>query len=70
MKARNQQLEFESAELRQKNSKNQVDVQDLNQRLARMLKQKEKEAGKCTLEEWERERSKLKEELENCKVKV
>ncbi|XP_025059275.1 ninein isoform X4 [Alligator sinensis] len=69
MKARNQQLEFESAELRQKNSKNQVDVQDLNQRLARLLKQKEKEAGKCTLEEWERERSKLKEELENCKVK-
>uniref|UniRef100_A0A7M4G3E8 Ninein n=1 Tax=Crocodylus porosus TaxID=8502 RepID=A0A7M4G3E8_CROPO len=70
LKARNQQLEFESAELRQKNSKNQVDVQDLNQRLARLLKQKEKEAGKCTLEEWERERSKLKEELENCKVKA
>ncbi|XP_032631523.1 ninein isoform X10 [Chelonoidis abingdonii] len=69
LKARNQQLDFENAELSQKNSKNQADVQDLNQRLARILRQKEKEVGKCTLEEWERERSKLKEELENCQVK-
>uniref|UniRef100_A0A8D0GG75 Ninein n=1 Tax=Sphenodon punctatus TaxID=8508 RepID=A0A8D0GG75_SPHPU len=69
LKARNQQLEFENAELSQKNSKNQADVQDLNQRLGRMLRQREKEAGKCTLEEWEREKSRLKEELENCKVK-
>lgn len=70
MKAKNQQLDFENAELSQKNSKNQADMQDLNQRLARILRQKEKEVGKCTLEEWERERSKLKEELENCQVKV
>ncbi|XP_065259079.1 ninein isoform X1 [Emys orbicularis] len=69
LKARNQQLDFENAELSQKNSKNQADVQDLNQRLARLLRQKEKEVGKCTLEELERERSKLKEELENCQVK-
>ncbi|XP_043371857.1 ninein isoform X13 [Dermochelys coriacea] len=69
LKARNQQLDFENAELSQKNSKNQADMQDLNQRLARILRQKEKEVGKCTLEEWERERSKLKEELENCQVK-
>uniref|UniRef100_A0A674I570 Ninein n=1 Tax=Terrapene triunguis TaxID=2587831 RepID=A0A674I570_9SAUR len=69
LKARNQQLDFENAELSQKNSKNQADVQDLNQRLARILRQKEKEVGKCTLEESERERSKLKEELENCQVK-
>ncbi|XP_067410852.1 ninein isoform X1 [Emydura macquarii macquarii] len=66
LKIRNQQLDFENAELSQKNSKNQADVQDLNQRLARILR--EKEVGKCTLEEWERERSKLKEELENCNV--
>uniref|UniRef100_A0A8C8SFT3 Ninein n=1 Tax=Pelusios castaneus TaxID=367368 RepID=A0A8C8SFT3_9SAUR len=65
LKTRNQQLDFENAELSQKNSKNQADVQD---RLARILRQKDKEAGKCALEEWERERSKLKEELENCKV--
>ncbi|KAM9147454.1 ninein isoform 2-T2 [Pangshura tecta] len=69
LKARNQQLDFENAELSQKNSKNQADVQDLNQRLARILRQKEKEVGKCTLEEWERERSMLKEDLENCQVK-
>ncbi|EMP30047.1 Ninein [Chelonia mydas] len=69
LKAKNQQLDFENAELSQKNSKNQADMQDLNQRLARILRQKEKEVGKCTLEEWERERSKLKEELENCQVK-
>ncbi|XP_050810547.1 ninein isoform X7 [Gopherus flavomarginatus] len=69
LKDRNQQLDFENVELSQKNSKNQADVQDLNQRLARILRQKEKEVGKCTLEEWERERWKLKEELENCQVK-
>ncbi|XP_030418711.1 ninein isoform X10 [Gopherus evgoodei] len=69
LKDRNQQLDFENAELSQKNSKNQADVQDLNQRLARILRQKEKEVGKCTLEEWEKERSKLKEELEKCQVK-
>lgn len=45
-------------------------MQDLNQQLARVLKQKETEAGKCTLEEWEKERLVLKEELENSKIKV
>ncbi|XP_068272706.1 ninein [Nyctibius grandis] len=69
LKTRNQQLDSENTELSQRNSKNQADVQDLNQQLARVLKQKEREAGKCTLEEWEKERLELKEELENSKVK-
>lgn len=70
LKTRNQQLDSENTELSQRNSKSQVDVQDLNQQLARVLKQKEREAGKCTLEEWEKERLVLKEELENSKVEV
>ncbi|NXS06621.1 NIN protein, partial [Neodrepanis coruscans] len=69
LKTRNQQLDSENTELSQRNSKNQADVQDLNQQLARVLKQKESEEGKCTLEEWEKERLVLKEELENSKVK-
>ncbi|KAM6204503.1 ninein isoform 2-T2 [Sarcoramphus papa] len=69
LKTRNQQLDSENTELSQRNSKNQADVQDLNQQLAKVLKQKEREAGKCTLEEWEKERLVLKEELENSKVK-
>ncbi|XP_074006163.1 ninein isoform X2 [Numenius arquata] len=69
LKTRNQQLDSENTELSQRNSKNQADVQDLNQQLARVLKQKETEGGKCTLEEWEKERLVLKEELENSKVK-
>ncbi|XP_009074479.1 PREDICTED: ninein [Acanthisitta chloris] len=69
LKTRNQQLDSENTELSQRNSKNQADVQDLNQQLARVLKQKEREEGKCTLEEWEKERLVLKEELENAKVK-
>ncbi|NXI58689.1 NIN protein, partial [Chloroceryle aenea] len=69
LKTRNQQLDSENTELSQRNSKNQADVQDLNQQLARVLKQKEREAGKCTLEEWEKERLVLKEELETSKAK-
>ncbi|XP_063189895.1 ninein isoform X6 [Chroicocephalus ridibundus] len=69
LKTRNQQLDSENTELSQRNSKNQADVQDLNQQLARVLKQKEMETGKCTLEEWEKERLVLKEELENSKIK-
>ncbi|KAM9239583.1 ninein [Leptosomus discolor] len=69
LKTRNQQLDSENTELSQRNSKNQADVQDLNQQLARVLKQKERDVGKCTLEEWEKERLVLKEELENSKVK-
>ncbi|NWZ35760.1 NIN protein, partial [Brachypodius atriceps] len=68
LKTRNQQLDSENTELSQRNSKNQADVQDLNQQLARVLRQKEREEGKCTLEEWEKERLLLKEELENSKM--
>uniref|UniRef100_A0A8C3VAQ4 Ninein n=1 Tax=Catharus ustulatus TaxID=91951 RepID=A0A8C3VAQ4_CATUS len=68
LKTRNQQLDSENTELSQRNSKNQADVQDLNQQLAKVLEQKEKEEGKCTLEEWEKERLLLKEELENSKL--
>ncbi|XP_066045261.1 ninein isoform X4 [Chamaea fasciata] len=68
LKTRNQQLDSENTELSQRNSKNQADVQDLNQQLARVLKEKEREEGKCTLEEWEKERLLLKEELENSKI--
>ncbi|XP_016154319.1 PREDICTED: ninein isoform X2 [Ficedula albicollis] len=68
LKTRNQQLDSENTELSQRNSKNQADVQDLNQQLAKMLEQKEREEGKCTLEEWEKERLLLKEELENSKI--
>ncbi|NXL15066.1 NIN protein, partial [Setophaga kirtlandii] len=68
LKTRNQQLDSENTELSQRNSKNQADVQDLNQQLARVLKQKEREEGKCTLEEWEKERLLLKEELEKSKI--
>ncbi|KAM4898032.1 ninein [Sylvia borin] len=68
LKTRNQQLDSENTELSQRNSKNQADVQDLSQQLARVLKQKEREEGKCTLEEWEKERLLLKEELENSKT--
>ncbi|XP_050192061.1 LOW QUALITY PROTEIN: ninein [Myiozetetes cayanensis] len=69
LKTRNQQLDSENTELSQRNSKNQADVQDLNQQLARVLEQKEREEGKCTLEEWEKERLVLKQELENSKIK-
>ncbi|XP_061443222.1 ninein-like [Rhineura floridana] len=68
LKARNQQLELENAELERKNSPNQADVQDLNQRLLRVLRQREKEVGKFMPEEWRREGSRHKEELENCKI--
>ncbi|XP_069495062.1 ninein isoform X6 [Ambystoma mexicanum] len=68
LKVRNQQLESENNEVCQKNSKNLADIQDLNRQLnAGILRHKgRKGAGK----EWERERSKLKEELENHKTQL
>nr|XP_028577265.1 LOW QUALITY PROTEIN: ninein [Podarcis muralis] len=64
LKARNQQLEFENAELDRKTSPHQVDAQDLNQRLRKVLRQKEVEKGVPE----EREGSWLQEELENWKI--
>ncbi|XP_030069791.1 ninein isoform X2 [Microcaecilia unicolor] len=69
LKARNQQLISENAELYQKNVKNQDDVQDLNRRLIGVMQQKEKEAGRAMTEEWEREKLRLREQLESCKAK-
>ncbi|ELK05277.1 Ninein [Pteropus alecto] len=68
LKTKNQQLDSENTELSQKNSQNQKELQELNQRLAEVLCQKDKEPGHSTSEEWEEEKSNLKEELEHCKV--
>nr|XP_059860561.1 ninein isoform X3 [Delphinus delphis] len=68
LKIKNQQLDLENMELSQKNSQNQQELQEVNQRLAEMLSQKDKEPGHSTCEEWEQEKSNLKEELEHCKV--
>lgn len=70
MKIRNHQLDSENTELSQKNSQNQKELQELNQRLAEVLCQKDKEPGHSTSEDWEEEKSNLKEELEHCKVQV
>nr|XP_019581235.1 PREDICTED: ninein isoform X6 [Rhinolophus sinicus] len=68
LKTKNQQLDLENTELSQKNSQNQKELQELNQRLAEVLCQKDEEPGHSTSEEWEAEKSHLKEELEHCKV--
>uniref|UniRef100_A0A8C8WGK9 Ninein n=1 Tax=Panthera leo TaxID=9689 RepID=A0A8C8WGK9_PANLE len=68
LKTQNQQLDLENTELSQKNSQNEKELQELNQRLAEMLRQKDQEPGRSTLEEWKQEKSNLKEELEQCKV--
>ncbi|XP_034289244.1 ninein isoform X1 [Pantherophis guttatus] len=68
LKARNQQLELENAELGHRNSPNRADVQDSNQQFMKTFRQKEKEARKYMSEEWERENSQLKEELEKSKI--
>lgn len=72
LKAQNQQLESENAEVCQKNSKNLADIQDLNRQLnAGILRHKgRKGAGKEMAREWERERSRLKEEVENYKSRL
>lgn len=62
-------MDLEKTELSQKNSQNQRELQELNQRLAEVLCQ-EKEPGRGTLEEWQEEKSALEEELERCKVQV
>ncbi|XP_060030967.1 ninein isoform X3 [Erinaceus europaeus] len=68
LKTKNQQLDLANAELSQKNSQNQKELQELNQRLAEILCQKEEEPEHSTFEEWEQEKSNLKEELEHCQV--
>lgn len=61
---------MENAELGHRNSPSRADIQDSNQQLMKTFRQKEKEARKYMSEEWERENSQLKEELENSKIQV
>ncbi|KAM4852939.1 ninein [Thomomys bottae] len=68
LKIKNQQLDSENRELSQKNSQNQEELQDLNERLAELLCQKEEEPGESSFEEWEQEKADLKNELELYKM--
>ncbi|XP_042329515.1 ninein isoform X7 [Sceloporus undulatus] len=68
LRARNHQLELENAELGRRNPPHQADIQDLNQQLRKVFRQREKVVSKCAPEEWGRDNSQLKEELENCKI--
>ncbi|XP_070605330.1 ninein isoform X6 [Erythrolamprus reginae] len=68
LKARNQQLELENAELGHQNSPNRADGQDSNQQFMKTFQQKGKDARRYMSDEWERENSQLKEELENSKI--
>ncbi|XP_053553611.1 ninein isoform X1 [Bombina bombina] len=70
LKARNQQLDSENSELCQKNTKNQADVQDLNHRLMSLLKQKERKDAVKGRDEWQKERKRLKDELEGYRSKI
>ncbi|XP_053331697.1 ninein isoform X5 [Spea bombifrons] len=70
LKARNQQLDSENAELYLKNTKNQVDIQDMNRRLVTFLKQKDRKESAKGLEEWQKERCRLKDEIEVYRSKV
>lgn len=63
-------MDLENIELSQKNSQNEKELQELNERLAEMLCQKDEEPGHSTFEEWKQEKSNLKEELEQCKAQV
>ncbi|XP_038193253.1 ninein isoform X4 [Arvicola amphibius] len=69
LKIKNQQLDSENAELSQKNSQNKEELQNLNQRLAEMLCQKEG-SGACSSERWEQENAALREELDHYKVQT
>ncbi|KAE8586665.1 hypothetical protein XENTR_v10021727 [Xenopus tropicalis] len=70
LKTKNQHLDSENAELSVKNAKNQADLQDLNRRLVAFLKQKDKKDATKVIEEWQRERSRINDELESYRAKV
>ncbi|XP_072125375.1 ninein isoform X1 [Mobula birostris] len=61
--SQNQQLDSENEALCHKNSKNQADVLELKQRLAELIRQKEKKAG--NLQKLEDEKNYLMQENEN-----
>ncbi|KAM4690528.1 ninein [Rhinophrynus dorsalis] len=70
LKVRKQQLDSENAELSLKNAKNQTDLQELNRRLASFLRQKDRKEAALGMDEWQRERGRMKEELEGYRSKV
>lgn len=63
-------MDLENTELSQKNSQNQKELQELKQRLAEVLCQKEKVPEHSTFGDWEEEKSNLQEELEDREVQV
>ncbi|CAI9535870.1 unnamed protein product, partial [Staurois parvus] len=68
--SRNEQLVSENEELFLKNSKNQENLQDLNCRLMMFLKQKDRKDSAKGLEEWQREKCQMKEEIESYRAKI
>ncbi|XP_077322909.1 ninein isoform X2 [Lithobates pipiens] len=69
LKSRNEQLVLENQELFLKNSKNQENLQDLNCRLM-ILKQKDRKDSVKGLEEWQKEKCQMKEEIEGYRAKI
>ncbi|XP_063804496.1 ninein isoform X3 [Pseudophryne corroboree] len=69
-KSRNDQLISEKEELYLKNSKNQEDLQDLNRRLMVFLKQKDRKDSAKGLEEWQKEKCQMSEEVEGYRSKI
>ncbi|KAM5129022.1 ninein isoform 2-T2 [Mantella aurantiaca] len=70
LKSRNEQLLSENEELFSKNSKNQENLQDLNCRLMMFLKQKDRKDSAKGLEEWQKEKCQMKEEIEDYRAKI
>ncbi|KAG8449231.1 hypothetical protein GDO86_016051 [Hymenochirus boettgeri] len=70
LKAKEKQLETENAELGLKNTKNQVDLQDLNRRMMFFLKQRGRKDSAKGLDEWDAEKCQIKEELESYRSKA
>ncbi|CAH2328875.1 ninein isoform X1 [Pelobates cultripes] len=69
LKSKNQQLDSQNSELYIKNTKNQSDIHDLNNRLRALLKHKDKREARSN-EEWQREKNCLKDEIEGYRSKV
>ncbi|KAM9294319.1 ninein [Gastrophryne carolinensis] len=70
LKSRNEQLAAENEELFQKNTKNQEDLQDLNRRLVAFLKQKDRKDSTKGLEEWQKEKGQMGEEISGYRSKL
>lgn len=63
-------MDLENTELSQKISQNEKELQELNQRLAEMLCQKDKEPRHSPFEDWKPEQPNLKEEPEPWRAQV